>query len=162
MNVVSPKKQFESKRRLDALFRPAAKPKVRRVAICRPHVSEAQNVGGYPFPWPCYAGTLHESAHPGGYEIRRIVRVVASHFEISEADIRSESKVGPFIIPRQLAMYFAKVITKKSLSEIGRRLGDKDHTTVMNGVRKIESLISESPAFAMEVDLLRAKLEGGN
>jgi chromosomal replication initiator protein len=61
--------------------------------------------------------------------------------------------------PRQIAMYLSKQLTTRSLPEIGRKFGGRDHTTVIHAVRKIEQLRDEDPALDEDVDLLRRMLE---
>ena len=61
--------------------------------------------------------------------------------------------------PRQIAMYLSKQLTSRSLPEIGRKFGGRDHTTVIHAVRKIEQLREEDPALDEDVDLLRRMLE---
>jgi chromosomal replication initiator protein len=61
--------------------------------------------------------------------------------------------------PRQVAMYLAKQLTSRSLPEIGRKFGGRDHTTVMHAVRKVEELRSTDSSFSEDVDLLRRMLE---
>ena len=61
--------------------------------------------------------------------------------------------------PRQIAMYLAKQMTSRSLPEIGRRFGGRDHTTIMHGVKKIEELRSADRSLAEDIDLLRRLLE---
>ena len=61
--------------------------------------------------------------------------------------------------PRQIAMYLAKTLTSKSLPEIGRRFGGRDHTTVMHAVKRVESLAETDSQIAEDVELLRRMLE---
>jgi chromosomal replication initiator protein len=61
--------------------------------------------------------------------------------------------------PRQIAMYLSKQLTTRSLPEIGRKFGGRDHTTVIHAVRKIEQLREEDAALDEDVDLLRRMLE---
>jgi chromosomal replication initiator protein len=61
--------------------------------------------------------------------------------------------------PRQIAMYLAKALTPRSLPEIGRRFGGRDHTTVLHAVRKIESLSGQDSGLAGEIDLLKRMLQ---
>jgi chromosomal replication initiator protein len=61
--------------------------------------------------------------------------------------------------PRQVAMYLAKTLTLRSLPEIGRRFGGRDHTTVLHAVRKIENLVSTDSALADEIELLKRQLQ---
>ena len=62
--------------------------------------------------------------------------------------------------PRQVAMYLAKQLTSRSLPEIGRKFGGRDHTTVMHAVKKVDELRDLDNTFAEDVELLRRMLEG--
>ena len=68
-------------------------------------------------------------------------------------------RVRTFALPRQLAMYLSKHMTSRSLPEIGRRFGGRDHTTVMHGVRRIDELRVADSQIAEDLDLLRRALE---
>jgi chromosomal replication initiator protein len=61
--------------------------------------------------------------------------------------------------PRQIAMFLAKVLTSRSLPEIGRRFGGRDHTTVLHSVRKVEQMIKDDIDLAQEIELLKRMLE---
>ena len=61
--------------------------------------------------------------------------------------------------PRQVAMYLAKQLTSRSLPEIGRKFGNRDHTTVMHAVAKVQELMQQDAGFAEDVELLRRMLE---
>jgi chromosomal replication initiator protein len=61
--------------------------------------------------------------------------------------------------PRQVAMYLAKTLTMRSLPEIGRKFGGRDHTTIMHGVRKIEELMATDSQLADDLDMLRRILQ---
>lgn len=75
--------------------------------------------------------------------ISEIQRKVASYYNIKIADMSSSRRMRSIARPRQVAMYLAKQITTRSLSEIGRKFGGKDHTTVMHAVKRIESLLKD-------------------
>ncbi|WP_114395456.1 chromosomal replication initiator protein DnaA [Oleisolibacter albus] len=92
--------------------------------------------------------------------IEEIQKKVAEHFNIRLADMSSARRARAVARPRQVAMYLAKQLTQRSLPEIGRKFGDRDHTTVMHAVRKVEELCGSDPAFAEDVELLRRMLEG--
>jgi chromosomal replication initiator protein len=62
--------------------------------------------------------------------------------------------------PRQIAMYLAKQLTPRSLPEIGRRFGGRDHTTIMHGVRKIEELMATDSQMSDDLQMLRRQLQG--
>jgi chromosomal replication initiator protein len=91
--------------------------------------------------------------------IEEIQKRVAEHFNIRIADMHSARRARAVARPRQVAMYLAKQLTSRSLPEIGRKFGGRDHTTVMHAVRKIEELRAKDSTFAEDVDLLRRMLE---
>ena len=91
--------------------------------------------------------------------IEEIQKRVAEHYTIRIADMSSARRARAVARPRQVAMYLAKVLTSRSLPEIGRKFGGRDHTTVMHAVRKIEELKAADPALAEDVELLRRMLE---
>ena len=91
--------------------------------------------------------------------IDEIQKAVATHFNIKVADMHSARRSRSVARPRQVAMYLAKQLTPRSLPEIGRMFGGRDHTTVIHAVRKVEELIAADPAIAEDVDLLRRTLE---
>ncbi|MDD4556075.1 MAG: chromosomal replication initiator protein DnaA [Alphaproteobacteria bacterium] len=90
--------------------------------------------------------------------IDEIQRKVAEHFNISVKEMQSSRRARNVARPRQIAMYLAKQLTSRSLPEIGRKF-DRDHTTVMHAVRKVEELVIEEPSLAEHVDTLRRQLE---
>jgi len=92
--------------------------------------------------------------------IEEIQRRVAEHFNIKLADMHSERRARAVARPRQVAMFLAKQLTTRSLPEIGRKFGNRDHTTVMHAVRKIEELCTLDAGFSEDVELLRRMLEG--
>jgi len=71
----------------------------------------------------------------------------------------SSRRTANVVRPRQVAMYLAKILTLRSLPEIGRRFGGRDHTTVLHAVRKIESLAGNDNAFAEEIEALKRQLQ---
>ena len=88
-----------------------------------------------------------------------IQKRVAEHFNVRVADMHSARRARAVARPRQVAMYLAKQLTSRSLPEIGRKFGGRDHTTVMHAVKKIEELKAADNGFAEDVDLLRRMLE---
>ncbi len=91
--------------------------------------------------------------------IEEIQKKVAEHFAIRLADMHSPRRARQVARPRQVAMYLAKQLTSRSLPEIGRKFGGRDHTTVMHAVRKIDELRAADAAFSEDVELLRRMLE---
>jgi chromosomal replication initiator protein len=101
---------------------------------------------------------LVRNREPRRVKIEDIQRIVARHYNVSRADILSARRTATVVRPRQIAMYLAKVLTLRSLPEIGRRFGGRDHTTVLHAVRKIDGLINSDGALADDVDLLKRML----
>lgn len=91
--------------------------------------------------------------------VEEIQRKVSDHFNIRLSDLLGPKRVRTLARPRQIAMYLAKQLTTRSLPEIGRRFGGRDHTTVMHGVRKIEELMGTDSQIADDIELLRRSLE---
>jgi len=96
---------------------------------------------------------------PRRVRIEDIQRVVARQYNVSRADLLSSRRTANVVRPRQLAMYLAKVLTLRSLPEIGRRFGGRDHTTVLHAVRKIEALAGNDSVFAEEIESLKRQLQ---
>lgn len=94
-------------------------------------------------------------------QVDTIVRLVAHHYRVPDEGLRSSQRTADLVLPRQIAMYLAKTLTPKSLPAIGRRLGGRDHTTVLHGVRKIAALVKTNPDLAAVIDSLRVELAGG-
>ncbi len=96
---------------------------------------------------------------PKRVKIEEIQRIVARQYNVSRADLLSSRRTANVVRPRQVAMYLAKTLTLRSLPEIGRRFGGRDHTTVLHAVRKIESLVSTDSALAEEIEILKRQLQ---
>jgi chromosomal replication initiator protein len=91
--------------------------------------------------------------------IEDIQRTVSRHYNVSRTDMLSNRRTRLIVKPRQIAMYLAKIMTPRSLPEIGRRFGGRDHTTVLHAVRKVEGMISEDGQLAKELELLKRLIE---
>ena len=100
-------------------------------------------------------GHIYRSGEPKRVRIEDIQRVVARHYNVSKTELLSNRRTRTIVKPRQIAMYLAKVMTPRSLPEIGRRFGGRDHTTVLHAVRKIEDLSGSDNTLAQELELLR-------
>jgi chromosomal replication initiator protein len=91
--------------------------------------------------------------------IDEIQKKVAEHYNVRVADMHSARRARAVARPRQVAMYLAKQLTPRSLPEIGRKFGGRDHTTVIHAVRKIEELSAYDSSFREDVELLRRLLQ---
>ncbi len=92
--------------------------------------------------------------------IEEIQRKVAEHYNIRLSDMIGPKRLRTIARPRQIAMYLSKQLTPRSLPEIGRRFGGRDHTTIMHGVRKIEELMTMDSQLSDDIQLLRRLLQG--
>ncbi len=89
-----------------------------------------------------------------------IQKAAAEHYGMKQADLISERRNRAVARPRQAAMWLAKTLTTRSLPDIGRRFGGRDHTTVLHAVRRIEALRQEDPQLARDLEVLTRKLRG--
>jgi hypothetical protein len=90
--------------------------------------------------------------------VEDIIAKVCAFYLVQRADLLSPSREARFVRPRQIAMYLAKKLTSRSLPDIGRRLGGRDHTTVLHAVRKIGALRESDATMAAELDELEQRL----
>ncbi len=108
------------------------------------------------------AMTLRDLAQPNDVtriRIDDILKVVGRHYNVARADLLSPRRARSIVRPRQIGMYLAKKLTPRSLPEIGRRFGGRDHSTVLHAVRKIEELLLTDEHLAREVALLVRLIE---
>ncbi len=105
----------------------------------------------------CLADVLRASERK--ITVEEIQRKVSEYYNIRLSDIIGPKRLRAFARPRQVAMYLCKQLTSRSLPEIGRRFGGRDHTTVMHGVRRIEELKLTDGQLAEDVEILRRTLE---
>lgn len=96
---------------------------------------------------------------PRKVRIEDIQKIVSQHYNVSRTDMLSARRTRTIVLPRQIAMYIAKNVTPRSLPEIGRRFGNRDHTTVLHAVRKIEGLLQTDKKLSQEIELLRRLVE---
>jgi chromosomal replication initiator protein len=102
---------------------------------------------------------LMRGKEPKRVKIDDILRIVSKHYGISRGDILSQRRNRSIVWPRQIGMYLAKNMTTRSLPEIGRRFGGRDHTTVLHAIRKIDGQIKENPGLQEEIDILKRLLK---
>ena len=102
---------------------------------------------------------LIRTREPKRVRIEEIQKRVAHHYNVSRADLLSSRRTAAVVMPRQIAMFLAKTLTLRSLPEIGRRFGGRDHTTVLHAVRKIDNLVNNDTNLREEVELLKRMLQ---
>jgi len=105
----------------------------------------------------CLADVLRASERK--VTIEEILRKVSDHYNVRMADLLGPRRARAVSRPRQVGMFLSKTLTTKSLPEIGRKFGGRDHTTVIHAVRKIEELRMVDSQIADEVEMLRRMLE---
>jgi chromosomal replication initiator protein len=101
---------------------------------------------------------LMRGAEPRRVRIDDILRTVSKHYGVNRGDLLSGRRNRSIVRPRQIGMYLAKLLTSRSLPEIGRRFGNRDHTTVLHAIRKIEQLMSDDNQLREEIELLKRLL----
>jgi chromosomal replication initiator protein len=99
------------------------------------------------------------SMDPGRIKIDDILKIVGRHYNVAKADLLSPRRSRTVVVPRQIGMYLAKKLTSRSLPEIGRRFGGRDHSTVLHAVRKIDEQVRVDEAMAKDVALLMRLME---
>lgn len=98
---------------------------------------------------------------PGEVSVQTIQRVVCDYYHVSMHDMLSARRLQGIVFPRHVAMYLAKTLTTKTLPDLGRRFGGRDHTTVLHGVRRVTALIASDRTIAADVEAITAILERG-
>lgn len=97
-------------------------------------------------------------AEVGPPRIEDVIRAVCKYFSITKIDLISARRTRHITTPRQIGYYLSKTLTKSSLPEIGRRFGNRDHTSAHHGVHKIERLILSDWTIAYDVAHVEAML----
>ena len=101
---------------------------------------------------------LMAGIEPRRIKIDDILRIVSRHFGVNRADLLSQRRHRSVVWPRQIGMYLAKQMTARSLPEIGRRFGNRDHTTVLHAIRKIEGELKDDMSLRDELEKLRKEI----
>lgn len=101
---------------------------------------------------------LVANLEPRRIKIEDILRIISRHYGVSKGDLLSQRRHRSVVWPRQIGMYLAKQLTARSLPEIGRRFGGRDHTTVLHAIRKIEGEITKNPRLEDELEELKKLL----
>lgn len=142
----------EAAERLAESKRPAPKP----VAL------EPEAIPAEPDPPPCLCSRCAALiSDPRPYlTVDKIQRAVAAFFRVTVRDMRSARRTAEIVLPRQIAVYLSRHLTARSLPDIGRRFGGRDHTTALSSIRKITRLVYCDPEIAWVVATLTRELEG--
>ena len=101
---------------------------------------------------------LLAGVEPRRIKIEEILKAVSRHFAVSRQDILSQRRHRSVVWPRQIGMYLAKQMTSRSLPEIGRRFGDRDHTTVLHAIRKIDKELEGNNRLRDELEDLKKQI----
>ena len=103
------------------------------------------------------AGAPDDRAVPR-WTVQAILAAVCDHYQVPLVEVISASRTREVTVPRQLAMYLSRKLTRRSLPEIGRRFGERRHTTVLHAVRKITGELTHDPQLARDVAAITKKL----
>lgn len=116
---------------------------------------------GTPITMQTIQETLASSKYMSGMRLTvdKIQRAVAEEFKITMDDMASKRRARAVARPRQVAMYLCKKLTKRSLPDIGRRFGGRDHTTVMHAVKRVTELRNDDPVLDLQIKSLEDKLQ---
>ena len=116
---------------------------------------------GTPITLETVQETLSDSRYTTGQRLTvdRIQKAVCDEFHITLTDMTSKRRARVIARPRQVAMYLSKKLTKRSLPDIGRRFGGRDHTTVMHAVKRVDTLRSEDPSLNAQIELVESNLK---
>lgn len=140
----------------------ALRPKPAQIAA-RPKHQEPRVTGIDPAPfWPqmwMWDLVEYRERLPERPKLTDILGATAAHFSLSISELLSERRTSDVVRPRQIAMYLAKRLTLRSLPQIGLRLGKRDHTTILHGVRKIEAKLKTDPEIVNAVDAIKRRLK---
>jgi chromosomal replication initiation ATPase DnaA len=90
--------------------------------------------------------------------VKEVKRAAAIYFELTPTELDAQRRTAEVVYPRQIAMYLSKTLTKRSLPEIGKLFGGRDHTTVLHNVRKIKNLVKTDWKVAYDVAHVEALL----
>ncbi|MFY0610981.1 MAG: chromosomal replication initiator protein DnaA [Hyphomicrobiaceae bacterium] len=101
---------------------------------------------------------FQNGGEPRRVRIEEIIKTVSRHFGVSKPDILSQRRHRSVVWPRQIGMYLSKQLTARSLPEIGRRFGNRDHTTVLHAIRKIDKELDANPRLRDELEDLKKML----
>ena len=87
-----------------------------------------------------------------------IIQTVAEHFGVSYSDIIGQKRTSNIMFPRQISMYLCQELTDSTLMSIGKVMGNRDHSTIINGIKKIQKEIQNSETTKNTIDAIRKKL----
>src|SRR5262249_34915259 len=94
---------------------------------------------------------VEENIDPPPISIATISKAVSAHYGVTRLELCSQRRLAKIARPRQVAFWLCRHLTSRSYPEIGRRFGDKDHTTVLHGVRKMEAVIPQTPELQEDI-----------
>ena len=91
---------------------------------------------------------------PGPITLHRIIWLVSAYYQVRVSDLTSSKRFASIVRPRQVAAYLARRLTSRSTTEIGKRLGGRDHTTIIHAVRAIDKHIQHKTSLAQDIQVL--------
>lgn len=113
---------------------------------------------GIPIEYDLAKRILSQHETQSVISVEEITRIVADHFKVRVADLKSSTRARPIVVPRQICMFFIKKFLDKSLVDIGKSFGGKDHTTVMNAIERIQHLQLTDPDLSKDIEELEQRI----
>lgn len=113
---------------------------------------------GLPIDYELVKRILSHHETQSTISVEEIMKLVADHFKVRLQDMKSATRAKPIVVPRQIAMYLIKKYLEKSLVDIGKAFGGKDHTTVMNALSRVRSLQLSDQDLAKDIEDLETRI----
>jgi chromosomal replication initiator protein len=132
----------------------------RPITVLAAEVSLNNGQTGWTFGQYQFASVHRVRFDSGNVTVHEVARVTAGFFGLTLTDLQSEVRTNRLVYARHIAIYLARRLTTKSLPEIARVFGGRDHTTIMHAIEKIERLVKKDDSLRKDVEAIRAAFEG--
>jgi chromosomal replication initiator protein len=113
---------------------------------------------GLPIDYELVKRILSHHETQSTISVEEIQKLVADHFKVRVPDLKSSTRAKPIVVPRQIAMYLIKKFLDKSLVDIGKAFGGKDHTTVMNALERVKNLQAADQDISKDIEDLETRI----
>lgn len=113
---------------------------------------------GLPIDYELVKRILSHHETQSSISVEEIMKIVADHYKVRIQDLKSSTRAKPIVVPRQIAMYLIKKFLEKSLVDIGKAFGGKDHTTVMNALERVRNLQSTDQDISKDIEDLETRI----
>jgi len=113
---------------------------------------------GLPIDYELVKRILSHHETQSTISVEEIMKIVADHYKVRVLDLKSSTRAKPIVVPRQIAMYLIKKFLDKSLVDIGKAFGGKDHTTVMNALERVKNLQATDQDISKDIEDLETRI----